>query len=196
MRKISCFILCLISAGLIAGCNGGDGPKSRMTAQTTGIRDVIESQMSKEDALQEPSASEETTSAAPETESQTEQSSKSSDGNSVDFDLTNLGPDILYAEVYSMMVFPDQYLGRTIKVAGIFTVYYDEARDKYHFACFVSDAAACCQQGIEFILDGDKAYPSDYPQEGAEITVTGVFGTYEEDGNTYWALTDAVMEGN
>lgn len=195
MRKISCFILCLISAGLIAGCNGGDGPKSRMTAQTTGIRDVIESQMSKE-AGNVSSASEETTSAAPETESQTEQSSKSSDGNSVDFDLTDLGPDILYAEVYSMMVFPDQYLGRTIKVAGIFTVYYDEARDNYHFACFVSDAAACCQQGIEFILDGDKAYPSDYPQEGAEITVTGVFGTYEEDGNTYWALTDAVMEGN
>ena len=137
MRKISCFILCLISAGLIAGCNGGDGPKSRMTAQTTGIRDVIESQMSKE-AGNVSSASEETTSAAPETESQTEQSSESSDGNSVDFDLTNLGPDILYAEVYSMMVFPDQYLGRTIKVAGIFTVYYDEALDKYHFACFIS----------------------------------------------------------
>ena len=181
--------------GLMTGCNEGGGPKSRMTAQTTGIRDVIESQMSKE-AGNVASASEETTSAAPETESQTEQSSKSSDGNSVDFDLTNLGPDILYAEVYSMMVFPDQYLGRTIKVAGIFTVYYDEALDKYHFACFVSDAAACCQQGIEFILDGDKAYPSDYPQEGAEITVTGVFGTYEEDGNTYWALTDALMEGN
>ena len=82
-------------------------------------------------------------------------------------------------------------MGRTIKVSGLFTVFYDEAMDKYHFACFVSDAAACCQQGIEFILDGDKAYPSDYPQEGAEITVTGVFGTYEEEGNTYWALTGA-----
>ena len=111
--------------------------------------------------------------------------------NGIDYDLTKLGSDMLYAEVYNMMCFPELYMGRTIKVSGLFTVFYDEAMDKYHFACFVSDAAACCQQGIEFILDGDKAYPSDYPQEGAEITVTGVFGTYEEEGNTYWALTGA-----
>ena len=190
MRKISCFILCLISAGLIAGCNGGGGPKSRMTAQTTGIRDVIESQMSKEAGISSP-ASEETTTVTSQTESQETPTAGSTDAGNVDFDLTNLNSDVIYAEVYSMMIFPDQYMGKSVKVSGVFTVYYDEARDKYHFACFVADAAACCQQGIEFILDGDKAYPADYPQEGAEITVTGVFGTYEEEGNTYWALTGA-----
>jgi hypothetical protein len=49
------------------------------------------------------------------------------------------------------------------------------------------------KQGIEFILKGDHKYPDDYPQEGSEICITGVFGSYEEDGNTYYALTDAVI---
>ena len=44
---------------------------------------------------------------------------------------------------------------------------------------------------IEFILEGDNVYPEDYPAEGAEITIQGVFGTYEEDGGTYWSLTGA-----
>ena len=193
MRKISCFILCLIMAGFMSGCSSSDGPKSRMTAQTTGIRDVIESQMSKEAGITSGS-SEETTTVTSQTETQETASSVSSDGSNVDFDLTNLNSDVIYAEVYSMMIFPDQDIGKSVKVSGVITVYYDEARDKYHFACFVADAAACCQQGIEFILDGDKAYPADYPKEGAEITVTGVFGTYDEDGNTYWALTNAAME--
>ena len=81
--------------------------------------------------------------------------------------------------------------GKHVILENPFTVYYDEAKDKYHFACFVSDAAACCRQGIEFILEGDNVYPEDYPAEGAEITIQGVFGTYEEDGGTYWSLTGA-----
>ena len=186
MRKITSFILCLAMAGLIAGCNGGDGPKTRVAAETTGVRDVIESQMAKEDGTESSSSSSETVPPAPASDP-----AEPSGENGIDYDLTKLGSDLLYAEVYNMMCFPELYMGRTIKVSGLFTVFYDEAMDKYHFACFVSDAAACCQQGIEFILDGDKAYPSDYPQEGAEITVTGVFGTYEEEGNTYWALTGA-----
>ena len=36
-----------------------------------------------------------------------------------------------------------------------------------------------------------SVYPEDYPAEGAEITIQGVFGTYEEDGGTYWSLTGA-----
>ena len=192
MRKITCFILSLITAGLMTGCNSGDGPKTRVAAQTTGVRDVIESQMAKEDGISDPTTSE-TVIATPTPDALADYTAESLGANGVDFDLTVLGSDMVYAEVYNMMVFPKEYLGRTIKVSGTFTVFYDEAKSKYHFACFVADAAACCQQGIEFILDGDKTYPSDYPQEGAEIVITGVFGTYEEDGNTYWALTNAAI---
>lgn len=176
----------------MAGCNSGDGPKTRIAAQTTGVRDVIESQMAKEDRISDPSTSD-TSAATPTPDPLADYSAESLGSGGVDYDLTALGSDMVYAEVYNMMVFPKVYMGRTIKVSGTFTVFYDEAYGKYHFACFVADAAACCQQGIEFIIDGDKTYPADYPQEGAEIVVTGVFGTYEEDGNTYWALTNATI---
>ena len=188
MRKITCFILSLVMTGLLAGCNSGDGPKTRVAAQTTSLKDVLESQMAKEDGI-----TSETTAATPTPDPLADYSAESLGANGVDFDLTTLGSDMVYAEVYNMMVFPKEYMGRTIKVSGTFTVFYDEAYGKYHFACFVADAAACCQQGIEFILAGDKTYPSDYPQEGAEIVITGVFGTYEEDGEKYWALTDAKL---
>ena len=190
MRKITGLILCLAVLGLMTGCGSSDGPRNKMTAQTTGLKDVLESRMSEENS-EETSTSSETTLPSPTPDTSDDYPTDPSDSDGIDYDLTKLTPDLIYVEVYNMMITPKKYIGKTIKVSGVFTVYYDEAKDKYHFACFVSDAAACCQQGIEFILDGDKAYPADYPAEGAEITIQGIFGTYEEDGGTYWSLTGA-----
>ena len=55
------------------------------------------------------------------------------------------------------------------------------------------DAAACCSQGIEFVLTDEYSYPDDYPEEGREICVVGVFDTYQEGGYTYCTLRDAKM---
>ena len=190
MRKITGLILCLAVLGLMTGCGSSDGPQNKMTAQTTGLKDVLESRMSEENS-EESSTSSETTIPSPTPDTSDDYPTDPSGSDGIDYDLTKLTPDLIYVEVYNMMITPKKYIGKTIKVSGVFTVYYDEAKDKYHFACFVSDAAVCCQQGIEFILDGDKAYPADYPAEGAEITIQGIFGTYEEDGGTYWSLTGA-----
>lgn len=190
MRKITSLILCLAVLGLMTGCGSSDGPQNKMTAQTTGLKDVLESRMSEENS-EETSTSSETTLPSPTPDTSDDYPTDPSGSDGIDYDLTKLTPDLIYVEVYNMMITPKKYIGKTIKVSGVFTVYYDEAKDKYHFACFVSDAAACCQQGIEFILDGDKAYPADYPAEGSEITIQGIFGTYEEDGGTYWSLTGA-----
>ena len=198
MKKLTSLILSLFAFSLLAGCSENtDDPKTRIISQTTGIRDVIESQMALEDAKGQTTVPEttvtETSAPTPTPDPLTDETAESLGANGVDYDLTIMGADMVYAEIYNMMIFPKTYLGRSIRVKGLFTVYYDEANDKYHFACFVSDAAACCQQGIEFILDGNKSYPADYPAEGAEICVEGVFGTYEEDGEKYWALTDAKL---
>ena len=69
-----------------------------------------------------------------------------------------------------------------------------EKPDKYYFTCIVQDATACCAQGIEFIMTDDYKYPDDYPEDGSEITVVGTFDTYEENGNTYATLRNAVFE--
>ena len=192
MKRFTSLILCLFVFSLLSGCSeNSDDPKTRIIAQTTGVRDVIESQMALENGSEETTI--ETSAPTPTPDPLTDETAESLGANGVDYDLTILGSDMVYAEIYNMMIFPKTYIGRTVRVKGVFTVYYDEANDKYHFACFVSDAAACCQQGIEFILDGNKSYPANYPAEGAEICVEGVFGTYEEDGAEYWALTNAKL---
>ena len=65
--------------------------------------------------------------------------------------------------------------------------------EKYLFGCIISDATACCSQGIEFIPTDDYHYPEGFPQGGENITVTGVFEILEDNGEKYIALTNAVI---
>ena len=108
-------------------------------------------------------------------------------------DLTRLSATMVYAEVFNMMVEPENYVGKTIKMNGLFYVYPDEKKGTYTFACIIMDATACCAQGIEFRLRGEHAYPADYPEPNTNITVQGTFYTYEEDGFTHTLLIDADM---
>ena len=112
----------------------------------------------------------------------------------VKVDLTKMNSTMVYSEVSNMMTTPDKYLGKTVRMKGTFAVYKGETRNYY--ACIISDATACCQQGMEFVLAGDFEYPGDYPAEGTEITVTGIFDTYKEGTQMYCQLADAVMEKN
>lgn len=112
------------------------------------------------------------------------------DINDVDVDLTVLSSTMVYSEVYNMMVNPDVYLGKTIKVIGPYyagqLVYGTE---KYYHFVVISDATACCQNGIEFIWDDNShVYPDEYPKDNTVIEITGVFSSYEESGNTYYYL--------
>ena len=119
------------------------------------------------------------------------------DTAALDIDLTVLSSTMVYSEVYSMMSFPDDYIGKTVKMKGQFVIGYvyntdgtpDESTAR--FACVIADATACCSQGLEFILTGEHTYPDEYPELGAEITVVGTFEWYEEDGCRYYRLGDA-----
>lgn len=122
---------------------------------------------------------------------------QSSDG--IDVDLTKLSSTMVYSEVYNMMYTPDDYIGKTVKMKGQFAIGYvyntdgtpDESTAR--FACVIADATACCSQGLEFILTGDHTYPNDYPELGSEITVTGTFEVYTENGFQYCRLVDATL---
>lgn len=104
-------------------------------------------------------------------------------------DLTALSGTMVYSEVYNMVVSPEDYVGRTVKMRGTFFVYESDSRNYY--SCIISDATACCSQGIEFLWAGDHSYPEDYPEPGSEIVVEGVFDTYEEGDLLYCQLIDA-----
>ena len=115
----------------------------------------------------------------------------------VDIDLTALSGIMVYSEVNSIISFPDNYIGKTVKMQGQFTIYQSTDEngafipDKQFFACMIADATACCAQGLEFALAGRHVYPDDYPELGAEITVVGTFEWYEEDGCRYYRLGNA-----
>lgn len=109
----------------------------------------------------------------------------------VDLDLTTMSSTMVYSEVFNMVTTPENYIGKTVKMRGTYMYYYDEKPDHYYFFCLISDAMACCSQGIEFALTKDYHYPEDYPKPDDEITVVGVFDSYEEEGNTYCILRNA-----
>ena len=112
----------------------------------------------------------------------------------VDVDLTVLSSILVYSEVYNMVTDPSSYIGKTVKMDGIFDVYTDESTGKNYYACIIQDATKCCSNGIEFELEKERVYPDDYPEVGSIITVTGVFDIYEEDGVKYCTLRKAKMD--
>ncbi len=111
----------------------------------------------------------------------------------VDVDLTVLSSTLVYAEIYDMMFYPENYIGKTVKMRGqYYSSYYEETGEYYHYVV-IEDAAACCQQGFEFIWNGEHIFPDDYPSDGTEVEVIGIFDTYEELGRSYaYIATDEI----
>lgn len=115
----------------------------------------------------------------------------------VDYDLTTMNSDMVYATVYQMMVDPDTYIGKTFRMDGLYYASYYELTAQYYHYCIIRDATACCAQGLEFVWgDGSHVYPDEYPTENTEVVVQGVFETYREDGdaNLHCRLRDATLE--
>lgn len=166
-------------------------------------------QILKEEAVTEQITQEETTiipDRTPMEESVTIQEDDSTQGltaeeetldESVDYDLTKMGSDMVYATVYQMMVNPKDYEGKKVRVQGLYYGAWYEPTSQYYFYVIIQDALACCSQGIEFIWeDGNHVYPDEYPQDGSEVEVMGVFETYQEEGDEtiYCRLRDSSLK--
>ena len=206
MKKLIVLFLCLAMIFMVTGCGNNNSP-GRTGKKPAGVNDVLEAGMAEEDSKKAATKDQINESGTdnsetrqngvnedapkPEPIDEAEIAMRSSDG--IDVDLTVLSSTMVYSEVYSMMVLPGNYVGKTVKMNGVFASYHDEASDKYYFACVISDATACCSQGIEFVLTGEYSYPEDYPEEGGEICVIGTFDTYQEGDYTYCTLRNAKM---
>lgn len=105
----------------------------------------------------------------------------------IDLDLSGMNTTMVYSQLADMMENPDSYIGKTIKMAGQFTLTENTETKQKYYNVTVIDATNCCQQGLEFIWE-DHTYPDDYPTVNSNIEVTGVFETYDENGITYCHL--------
>lgn len=184
----------------ITGC-GKQQPNSRLQS-TNQVENAIKEQMKKEDGSTAKEAlvvtTEDTT-----TEEKTSMEASTADVDpstldytKVDIDLTAMGKDMVYSTVYQMVYNPQDYIGKTVRMKGQYYVAYsqDPENDKFYNYCLIADAQACCQQGLEFVCtDGHDTYPDDFPEDGSEVEVTGVFEMYEEDGYMFLHLNYADM---
>ncbi len=110
----------------------------------------------------------------------------SNTGNSkVDLDLTKMSATMIYTTIFDMLVMPEDYVEKNIKVKGWFETYTDPYTGEIYYAVVVPDATACCQQGLEFVWLGNHTYPDDFPKPGEDITITGLYKITETDGVTY-----------
>lgn len=108
------------------------------------------------------------------------------DISKVDVDLSVMSATMIYSEVFNMVIMPEEYEEKTLKIKGNFAVYIGKETGKRYYSVIIPDATKCCQQGIEFVWAGNHSYPEDFPEIGEEITATGIYKTTEtKDGLTY-----------
>lgn len=121
---------------------------------------------------------------------------KEPDGNKkYDIDISRMSGTMVYGQVYQMVMYPSKYLGKHIKMKGIFSSYYDEQLERRFYGCVIQDALACCSQGLAFELAKPRKYPEQYPAEGDAIIVEGDFD-YEKDegGGGFPIIRNADMQ--
>jgi len=203
-KKLCLALVCVLAGVLFCACETGEKTARRGTSSSIqSVNDVIEAAIAAEDAKDDASTvSADITTVedaakylgieADDDTASDDMLSGEPDPN-VDVDLTVMNSIMVYSEVYNMVTEPSSYIGKKIKMDGIFDVYTDERTGKNYYACIIQDATKCCSSGIEFELAKERIYPDEYPEAGSIITVTGVFETYEEDGILYCTLRDATM---
>lgn len=114
--------------------------------------------------------------------------------NNVDLDLTRMSSTMVYSMVFQMVTEPTKFIGKKIKMKGVFSTYQDEETGRRFFGCVIKDALACCSQGLAFELAKPRKFPSEYPDEGTSITIIGTFEfEKEEDGIGFPIIKNAKL---
>ena len=121
--------------------------------------------------------------------------SETTGNKKIDIDISRMSGTMVYGQVYQMVMYPSKYLGKHIKMKGIFSSYYDEEMERRFYGCVIQDALACCSQGLAFELAKPRKYPEQYPAEGDAIIIEGDFD-YEKDegGGGFPIIRNADMQ--
>lgn len=186
-------IIIMMMAVMLTGCGNTDSKTSQVIQNQMQEADNKNSQSESTKETEEDKSSEISEKLPTEVVTDNNTEGRTTDGN-VDVDLTKLSSTMVYSEVYNMMYTPENYIGKTVKMSGMFVAYTNQDQSQFYPAVIVADATACCSQGLEFVLEGNPSYPEGYPEIETDITVIGTFETYLEDGNTYCRLKNARIE--
>lgn len=113
---------------------------------------------------------------ASENESNSENESPNPSGQS--YDLTANDADMNYVIVAMIAEDPKSFEGVKIKLQGIATDLETTDTSGIDHYVLINDRQACCQQGLQYILEDENAK---YPKDKEEVTVEGVLDVYNSD---------------
>ena len=204
MKKMRYIAVLMLVVLITSGCaDDSSGARSKPGSGAKSVDDVIAEQIAASEASSladdyddsEDDSSEDMTSSDIDPSESFGASIEEVDVEGDYIDLTKLSTTMIYTTVYNMMYYPENFVGKTIKMTGNYSEYVDEATGKRYYACIIKDATACCSQGVEFELTDNYKYPDDYPKEGDDITVEGVFDLYKEGEYQYCTLRKSTMVG-
>lgn len=148
----------------------GDDGGATSTDQESETSDVA-SQSENESASENESSIENASNS--ENESTSENASPNASGQS--YDLTANDADMNYVIVAMIAEDPKSFEGVKIKLSGIATDLETTDTSGIDHYVLINDRQACCQQGLQYILE-DKE--EKYPKDKEEITVEGVLDVY------------------
>jgi hypothetical protein len=193
MKKTAFALLIVLVISAFAGCGNGAGAK-KITNPSGSVKDVLEQGMANTTPTVTPDEQKQdgpTPTAANEGDHGDKNNDNGQENGSgkIDIDLTVMSATMIYSEVYNMMVSPESYMGKVIKMCGTYVAPVDDSTGKTIHACLISDATACCSQGMEFELAGKAAYP----EYGSEICVYGTFDLYKEGEYLYCILKNSEL---
>ena len=214
MRRIV-LVLTLLNLILLSACAKGKYASNKLADKNNKVANVVNEQIKKEESKvntnnskvdetkESISETKESISETKENISETKESSNKGNettdkakDTSVDYDLTTMNSDMVYASVYQLMVDPETYVGKTFKMQGTYYSTFYEPTNKYYHYVIIEDAAACCAQGLEFVWgDGSHVYPDEYPANESRVEVSGTFEKYKEgeDERLYCRIVNATM---
>lgn len=116
----------------------------------------------------------------------------------VDLDLTLLDNEAVHAQIFQMLVAPEEYTGKTVRMQGNCTPYQAPQESpvlnpgQHYLSCVITDEHNCCSQGIDFQLADTTT--TRFPEAGSKITVVGRFQLAEVNGYSYTYVADARLE--
>ncbi len=105
----------------------------------------------------------------------------------VDYDLSNMNFTMISSFFFQMLIESEKYENKTFKIKGKFQTFENEEDPAAlpYFSVIMNDVTMCCQEGIDFVWEGNHSWPADYPEQDQEITIIGKYIVTETDGITY-----------
>ena len=188
MKKAVLFLLTALLLCALTACGGSQAAAKGVASNTTTVAQIME------DAGQQPEAPAENAVEPPlpaemEPVAQQPVPEHTPTADGVDIDLTQMNATMVYAEVSNIMYMPDDYIGKIIRMNGMAVSSTDPETNITYHAVIIRDATACCASGLDYSLADGQEYPADE----TDVTVTGEFELFEENGFFYCQLKDATI---